>query len=747
MLLVALLPAPSRGDVPFVGVNAGAPISGNSILFSDALAADIASSGCRFVRINFIGSASGWDAARLAKYDTIIQNARNHNLQVLAIFSNETVWGYSQADWNQNYNTTGMNAYITAYAATAYLLIDRYKNDVQLYEIWNEPSCWAQDPNQHPLDAGCSYIWPRIFANMLAETYKECIASGGSTFFSDHGISLVSGGLFAHDIGGTNPSSGTAYAHDVYDQTDVWDAFEVDADNPTGRRYPWDYFGYHFYLNQGSAVSTSELDIYFNRNVSGHINDGIHTEQLTHGDSSSILVTEFGWTTEGVGDQGKADNLTDSYNWMRTQSFITSAMWYQYNCCDPNGNWGLTNGIGNPQLAWFAFADQCGSAGPPVANFFGVPLSGDAPLDVQFADASSGVIDTYHWDFGDSNTSGAEDPLHTYLAPGIYTVSLTVSGPGGSDSETKTDYVTVTEAPNPSDLDGDGDADLWDFSIFAQCFTGSGVTTVPSGCETESGRVSSPISAYATAQTLGELPDALSGTDLIHGLIGALEAGGFHDATPGGTAGGLADLTDGQPGVAAEAVLADFSYPSLQVRYDFSPPVDVAEIRVFAANGNGGSPNSRPGQTYQIEYSLDGDPGFDRLPIGNSQSPTEDLVQTGDYDGDGFGAPPGGDFLYATETMVSDSTSDLLLANVDSLRLIFYCVGNTAAAYFDPYDPGDPRDLDGQAAAFEATIVKEIDVLEYTGPPLVGNIADLDGDGDADVGDFTLFESNFTGPG
>ena len=29
--------------------------------------------------------------------------------------------------------------------------------------------------------------------------------------------------------------------------------------------------------------------------------------------------------------------------------------------------------------------------------------------------------------------------------PGTYTVSLTVTGPGGSDTETKTDYITVSE--------------------------------------------------------------------------------------------------------------------------------------------------------------------------------------------------------------------------------------------------------------------------------------------------------------
>ena len=42
------------------------------------------------------------------------------------------------------------------------------------------------------------------------------------------------------------------------------------------------------------------------------------------------------------------------------------------------------------------------------------------------------------WDFDDGTGSSAAQPTHTYLEPGIYTVRLTVTGPGGSDSDTRT---------------------------------------------------------------------------------------------------------------------------------------------------------------------------------------------------------------------------------------------------------------------------------------------------------------------
>lgn len=80
----------------------------------------------------------------------------------------------------------------------------------------------------------------------------------------------------------------------------------------------------------------------------------------------------------------------------------------------------------------------------PTAAFSGTPTSGTAPLAVQFTDASSGEITSWQWDFGDGTSGSTQaDPSHIYTSAGVYTVELTVSGPGGSDTLTKTDYITV----------------------------------------------------------------------------------------------------------------------------------------------------------------------------------------------------------------------------------------------------------------------------------------------------------------
>jgi PKD repeat protein len=79
----------------------------------------------------------------------------------------------------------------------------------------------------------------------------------------------------------------------------------------------------------------------------------------------------------------------------------------------------------------------------PDVDFFASPKSGDAPLTVQFTDFSTGEINSWSWSFGDNGTSEEQNPTHVYERPGAFPVSLTVSGPGGSNTRTKTGYITV----------------------------------------------------------------------------------------------------------------------------------------------------------------------------------------------------------------------------------------------------------------------------------------------------------------
>ncbi len=79
-----------------------------------------------------------------------------------------------------------------------------------------------------------------------------------------------------------------------------------------------------------------------------------------------------------------------------------------------------------------------------IADFDANPKEGTSPLTVAFSDISSGHIETWAWQFGDGQSSTDKSPVHQYTNPGIYQVSLTVSGSGISHTTTKPGFIMVT---------------------------------------------------------------------------------------------------------------------------------------------------------------------------------------------------------------------------------------------------------------------------------------------------------------
>ncbi|HOJ95484.1 MAG TPA: PKD domain-containing protein [Methanospirillum sp.] len=76
------------------------------------------------------------------------------------------------------------------------------------------------------------------------------------------------------------------------------------------------------------------------------------------------------------------------------------------------------------------------------------PIQGTAPLNVMYTDTSVGKPIEWHWDFGDGYTGDGPRTMHTYMAPGIYTVSLLViDSQGASDTAVFKNLISVSANP------------------------------------------------------------------------------------------------------------------------------------------------------------------------------------------------------------------------------------------------------------------------------------------------------------
>lgn len=82
----------------------------------------------------------------------------------------------------------------------------------------------------------------------------------------------------------------------------------------------------------------------------------------------------------------------------------------------------------------------------PVANFTANTVAVCVGQSVAYTNTSTNCSSTYAWTFpgGTPGTSTATNPTITYNTPGTYSVSLTVTNPGGSDTRTMNNYITVS---------------------------------------------------------------------------------------------------------------------------------------------------------------------------------------------------------------------------------------------------------------------------------------------------------------
>lgn len=155
---------------------------------------------------------------------------------------------------------------------------------------------------------------------------------------------------------------------------------------------------------------------------------------LFHDESSGDSITAWAWDFE---NDGTVDSSVQNPEHVYSQPGV-------YNVSLTATNAGGSNTLTKEQFITATIA-------APAANFTANQTAGYAPLVVGFTDANTGTVASFAWDFENDGTvdSTEQSPVHTYTAPGNYTVNLTVANAGGSSESVKTDYIVVKTVPAP----------------------------------------------------------------------------------------------------------------------------------------------------------------------------------------------------------------------------------------------------------------------------------------------------------
>jgi gliding motility-associated-like protein len=83
---------------------------------------------------------------------------------------------------------------------------------------------------------------------------------------------------------------------------------------------------------------------------------------------------------------------------------------------------------------------------PAVAFTFSPPSPNVAPVTVQFTANTPGAV-SWHWDFGDGDTSNLENPQHIFIGDSVYTVTLTAYLQSGCSNSFTATYDVIGGIP------------------------------------------------------------------------------------------------------------------------------------------------------------------------------------------------------------------------------------------------------------------------------------------------------------
>jgi beta propeller repeat protein len=252
-----------------------------------------------------------------------------------------------------------------------------------------------------PDGQAANHITPSIFGSKV-------IWQQGSSRISMNDTSLAVGSLSQIDtIPGSSPVEPKISHDPVYGDRIVWQETSVGND---------------IYLYTSGASGTCPV-----ANFTHDFNGGAAPVTVHFSDLTIPAASLWFWD---LGDGSNATGRTPGHTYVQNIPYDVS----------------LT--VGNPYCRNTSLKINSVVVGRPVADFSATPTSDIVPATISFTDLSSGSPTSWHWDFDDGSTETTQNPIHTYITAGTYSVSLTATNVYGSSVKTRTNYITILNGAN-----------------------------------------------------------------------------------------------------------------------------------------------------------------------------------------------------------------------------------------------------------------------------------------------------------
>jgi len=217
--------------------------------------------------------------------------------------------------------------------------------------------------------------------------------------------------------------NGTTYANSY-----IWDFGDSKSSTTKDPKHLYSTYGnydvtlYAFNTNGCKDTTFGKVEVYNNPSASFTGTNACDGQKVTFNNTSTV-VNKYNWT---FGDGQTSTTRNPSHVYAKAGTYSVGLGITTTEGCSDNTTQSIT--VYDNPVADFSTSDVCHGSATSFTNNSTLAL---------------GTM-TYSWDFGDGNSSSAENPSHTYANAGTYTVELTVTAPGGCvDVMTKTVKVNV----------------------------------------------------------------------------------------------------------------------------------------------------------------------------------------------------------------------------------------------------------------------------------------------------------------